>query len=104
MIEIQISEGVAQPQVERLDGPRVRLTVDASQEFAESLKSCQEQLLAAIEWAMLSLYSENAAPGRVFVRNPESHTMSVMFDPCASFGLEAIIRPQDFERLEDFSG
>ena len=102
MIEIQISEGVSQPQVERLDGPRVRLTVNASHELADSLQACQQQLMDAIEWALLSLYGENAAPGRVFVRNPESHTMSVMFDPCASFGLEAIIRPQDFERLEDF--
>ena len=103
MIEIQISEGVAQPHVERLDGPRVRLTVDASQELSNSLNACKDQLLAAIEWALLALYGENAAPGRVFVRNPETHTMSVMFDPCLSFGSEAIIRPQDFEGLEDFS-
>ena len=95
MIELVLRSQELEPKVERLDGPCVRLTVPAEQDLSASLAKCRDDLFSAIEWALLSLYDNEKAPSRVFVRDANGQEMSVMVDPCVAYGLEAIIRPKD---------
>jgi len=95
VIELVLRSEEVVPRVERLDGPFVRLTVPADQDLLVSLASCRDDLLSAIEWALLSLYDNEKAPSRVFLRDGHGQEMSVMVDPCVAYGLEAIIRPKD---------
>ena len=95
MIELVLRSQELEPKVERVVGPFVRLTVPAEQDLLTSLGKCRDELFSAIEWALLSLYDNEKAPSRVFVRDANGQEMSVMVDPCVSYGLEAIIRPKD---------
>ena len=95
MIELVLRSQNLEPTVERLDGPCVRLTVPAEQDLSSSLAKCRDELFSAIEWALISLYDNEKAPSRVFVRDANGQEMSVMVDPCVAYGLEAIIRPKD---------
>jgi len=95
VIELVLRSQELAPKVERLEGPFVRLTVPAEHDLSESLLKCRDELLQAIEWALLSLYDNEKAPSRVFVRDANGQEMSVMVDPCVAYGLEAIIRPKD---------
>ena len=95
MIELVLRSQDIEPKVERLEGPFVRLTVPAEQDLSASLTKCRDELFEAIEWALLSMYDNEKAPSRVFVRDANGQEMSVMVDPCVAYGLEAIIRPKD---------
>jgi len=95
VIELVLRSQELEPRVERVDGPFVRLTVPAERDLLSSLAKCRDELFSAIEWALLSLYDNEKAPSRVFVRDANGQEMSVMVDPCVAYGLEAIIRPKD---------
>jgi hypothetical protein len=95
VIELVLRSQDIEPRVERLEGPFVRLTVPAEQDLSTSLAKCRDDLFLAIEWALLSMYDNEKAPSRVFVRDANGQEMSVMVDPCVAYGLEAIIRPKD---------
>ena len=95
MIELVLRTQEIEPKIERLDGPFVRLTVPADQDLSQSLAKCRDELFRAIEWALLSMYDNEKAPSRVFIRDANGQEMSVMVDPCVAYGLEAIIRPKD---------
>ena len=95
MIELVLRSQDIEPMVERLEGPFVRFTVPAEQDLSASLAKCRDELFLAIEWALLSMYDNEKAPSRVFVRDANGQEMSVMVDPCVAYGLEAIIRPKD---------
>ena len=64
----------------------------------------QQDLMNAIKWAITSLYSDGSAPDRVYMRDAQGTAMSILSDPCQAFGLNALIRPNDFQRLENFGG
>lgn len=93
MLELVLREGHNTPFVERLDGPRVRLTISQHDELANALTACRTELFQAIEWALTSLYNNEEAPTRVYVRDANGQEMLMTTDPCAAYGLQAIIRP-----------
>ncbi len=98
MLELVIRDAengkdVPAPRVEKLDGPRVRLTIAPEQPIEMAIHTCREELLEAVEWAMTELYKSDEAPSRVFVRNTNEAT--VMVDPCAIYGLQAIVRAEN---------
>lgn len=93
MIELVLSDVVSEPVVEKLVGPRVRLSIHPSHDLTGALSSCRDQLHAAIEWALTSLYSNDEAPDRVFVRDANGQEMVTLIDPCSTYGSQAIIRP-----------
>ena len=93
MLELVLRDGHEAPFVERLDGPRVRLTISQHDELDGALVTCRDDLFQAIEWALTSLYNNEEAPTRVFVRDANGQEMLMTTDPCAAYGLQAIIRP-----------
>lgn len=93
MLELMLSDQVSKPVVERLDGPRVRLSIHPSHELSSAIESCRAELHGAIEWALTSLYANDEAPNRVFVRDANGQEMITMTDPCVSYGSQAIVRP-----------
>ena len=52
MIELVLSDGVQEPVVEKLAGPRVRLSIHPSHDLADALAKCRAELHEAIEWAL----------------------------------------------------
>ena len=93
MIELVLSDGVQEPVVEKLAGPRVRLSIHPSHDLADALAKCRAELHEAIEWALTSLYTNDEAPDRVFVRDANGQEMVTLVDPCSTYGSQAIIRP-----------
>lgn len=93
MIELVLSDVVSEPVVEKLAGPRVRLSIHPSHDLAGALLTCRDQLHDAIDWALTSLYSNDEAPDRVFVRDANGQEMVTLIDPCSTYGSQAIIRP-----------
>lgn len=93
MIELVLSDVVSEPVVEKLAGPRVRLSIHPSHDLARALLTCRDQLHDAIDWALTSLYSNDEAPDRVFVRDANGQEMVTLIDPCSTYGSQAIIRP-----------
>jgi len=81
------------PRVEKLDGPRVRLTIAPEQPISVAIQSCRAELLEAVEWAITELYKSDEIPSRIYVRN--ANEAAVMVDPCAIYGLQAIVRAED---------
>lgn len=93
MIELVLSDQVKNPQIERLIGPRVRISIHPSQDLAKAIEICRQELHGAIEWALTSLYANDEAPHRVFVRDANGQEMITLTDPCINYGSQAIIRP-----------
>ena len=93
MLELVLRDGHDTPSVERLDGPRVRLTFSQHESLESAMLRCRDDLFQAIEWALTSLYNNEEAPTRVFVRDANGQEMLMTSDPCAAYGLQAIIRP-----------
>lgn len=93
MIELVLSDQIDKPVVERLDGPRVRLSIHPSHDLNTALNTCREDLHGAVEWALTSLYENDEAPHRVFVRDANGQEVVTMTDPCINYGSQAIIRP-----------
>ena len=104
MIELVLSESCEFPTVTCLPGPRIVLTMNVTAEMSKVLKFCRDDLLNAINWAIFSMYQVDAAPARVYHRDVYGEAMSVFTDPCALFGSDAFVRPQNLERFENFSG
>ena len=86
-------DGHGEPTVERLPGPTVRLTISTATTVEEMLPKCRQQLHDAVEWAINSVFADEAAPGRVYVRDAGGLEFITMVDPCATYGLQAIVRP-----------
>ena len=95
MIELALRDERIEPFVERMPGPIVRLTMDASTTLEAALVKCRTQLHDALEWAIAAVYADDGAPGRVFVRDANGTEMVTMVDPCLTYGLDAIVRPKD---------
>lgn len=93
MIELVLRDNAIVPIVERLSGPRVRLTINTGTDLAHCLNQCRDELQMAIEWALTSLYNDAEAPSRVYVRDAQGQEVLAMVDPCTFYGLQAIIRP-----------
>lgn len=93
MLELMLSDQVAQPVVERLAGPRVRVSIHPSHALSDALNLCRQELHGAIEWALTSLYANDEAPNRVFVRDANGQQMITLTDPCVGYGSQAIVRP-----------
>ncbi len=98
MLELVIRDASDQndvpcPRVDKLEGPRVRLTISPDQSLAMAIDHCRSDLHEAVEWAITEIYMSDEAPGRVFVRDANEAT--VMIDPCAVYGLQAIVRAKN---------
>lgn len=92
VLELVLTDESVPPRVELLDGPRVRLTMSASEHLAHSLEFCRDDLNKAVESALGQLHQDDKAPARVFVRDPSGSQVITTIDPCATYGSQAIVR------------
>ena len=92
MIELALRDEEFEPYVERLPGPIVRLNLPSNQDISMALNSCRDELADSLHWALTSVYAQDDAPARVFVRNPNGQEMLTMVDPCTTYGSQAIVR------------
>ena len=92
MLELVLTDESVTPRVELLDGPRVRLTISASENLAHGIEFCRAELAEAVETALRQLHNDEAAPARVFVRDSQGAQVITTSDPCATYGLQAIVR------------
>lgn len=92
MIELALRDEEFDPYVERLPGPIVRLNIPSHLDISSALNSCRDDLTDSIHWALTSVYAQDDAPARVFVRNPNGQEMLTMVDPCTTYGSQAIVR------------
>lgn len=92
VLEIVLRDEAVVPTVELLTGPRVRLTMSASENINDSISFCRQQLLDAVEGGLKSLHEQSEAPGRVFIRDAEGNEVITTVDPCVNYGSEAIVR------------
>lgn len=96
MLEIVISDEIISPRVELLDGPRVRLIINASENIAHGLDFCRTELLQAVEIAFKNLIEAESAPARIFVRSSNLNEIIATVDPEAIYGSQAIVRSKNF--------
>ena len=80
------------PRVELLEGPRVRLTMSASEHLAHGIEFCRTELSEAVESALRQLHNDESAPSRVFVRDSQGAQLITTIDPCTTYGSQAIVR------------
>lgn len=92
MLELVLTDESLPPRVELLDGPRVRLTMSASESLSHSIEFCRNDLTKAVESALSQLHEAETAPARVFVRDASGSQMITTIDPCATYGSQAIVR------------
>ncbi len=92
VLELVLSDEPVSPRVELFDGPRVRLTMSASEDLAHAIEFCRNDLSQAVETALSKLHEDEAAPARVFVRDPSGTQVITTIDPCATYGSQAIVR------------
>jgi hypothetical protein len=92
LLEIVLRDEDVVPTVELLTGPRVRLTMSASESINDSITFCRQQLHDAVETGLWSLHENSEAPGRVFIRDAEGNEVITTVDPCTNYGSEAIVR------------
>lgn len=92
LLELVLTDAAVTPQVELLEGPRVRLTISASESLADGIAFCRAELTEAVERALRQLHHDESAPSRVFVRDPEGTQVIATSDPCATYGSQAIVR------------
>jgi hypothetical protein len=104
MIELVLSEDSEFPTVQCLPGPRVVLTMNVTADIRKVIAFCRDDLLAALNWTIFNMYQGEQVSARVFQRDPHGNAMSIFTDPCEVFGSDSFVRPQNFERLENFSG
>lgn len=93
MLELAISDEAVTPRVELLDGPRVRLTISASENIAHGLEFCRAELINAVEEALRHLHEKDSIPARIFIRNTEANEIISTVDPVITYGSKAIVRP-----------
>lgn len=92
MFELALRDEEFEPYVERLPGPIVRLNLPSNKDISDALTSCRQDLTDSLHWALTSVYAQEDAPARVFVRNPNGKEMITMVDPCTTYGSQAIVR------------
>jgi hypothetical protein len=92
VLELVLTDESVPPRVELLDGPRVRLTMSASESLAHSIEFCRNDLTQAVESALNQLHQDETAPARVFVRDASGSQVITTIDPCATYGSDAIVR------------
>lgn len=92
VLEIVLRDDDVVPTVELLDGPRVRLTMSASETINDGIAYCRQQLIDAVETGLRHLHENSEAPGRVFIRDAEGNEVIATVDPCSNYGSEAIVR------------
>lgn len=92
MLELVLTDEPVTPRVELLDGPRVRLTISASENLAHGLDLCRTELLHTVELALTNLLEIENAPARIFVRSAKENEVIATVDPEIIYGSQAIIR------------
>ena len=92
VLELVLTDDAVSPRVELLDGPRVRLIMSASEDLAHSIEFCRDDLNRAVADALSQLHQDEIAPARVFVRDASESQVIATIDPCATYGLQAIVR------------
>ena len=93
MLELVLSDAVIIPRVELLAGPRVRLTISASEDLTRAIALCSSELSSAVANALRQLHTDDEAPARIFIRANEDTEIITTTDPCSSYALDAIVRP-----------
>ena len=92
MLELVLTDEPVTPRVELLDGPRVRLTISASENLSHGLDLCRTELLQVVELALTNLLETESAPARIFVRSAKENEVIATVDPEVIYGSQAIIR------------
>ena len=92
MLELVLSDEAISPKVDLLAGPRVRLTISASEDLSQAIALCASELALAVETALLQLHDEENAPGRIFIRDEMETQIITTTDPCQSYSLDSIVR------------
>jgi hypothetical protein len=92
MLELVLRDEAISPRVELLDGPRVRLTISASENIAQGLDLCRTELMHAVEIALINLLEVESAPARIFVRSTTANEIIATVDPEVIYGSQAIVR------------
>lgn len=92
MLELVLSDEAISPRVDLLAGPRVRLTISASEDLGQAIAFCGIELAAAVEKALHQLHQGDLAPARVFIRDKVGTQIITTTDPCESYGLDSIVR------------
>lgn len=92
MLELVLSDDSVAPRVELLEGPRVRLTMSASENLADGIEFCRAELTQAVETAFRQLHNDEVAPARIFVRDTQGSQVITTSDPCTTYGSQAIVR------------
>lgn len=93
MLELVLSDETISPRVELLDGPRVRLTISASEDLSSAIEFCALELSSAVQKALHQLHDDDSASARVFIRENQGNEIITTTDPCTSYGLDSIVRP-----------
>jgi hypothetical protein len=92
VLELVLTDESVTPKVELLEGPRVRLTMSASENLLHGIEFCRAELSEAVETALKQLHHDENAPARVFVRDAAGSQVIATSDPCTSYGSNAIVR------------
>lgn len=92
MLELVLTDEAVTPRVELLEGPRVRLTMSASENLMHGIEFCRAELTEAVETALTQLHHDEIAPARIFVRDSLGSQVITTSDPCTSYGSNAIVR------------
>ena len=92
MLELALTDESVTPRVELLEGPRVRLTMSASENLAHGIEFCRAELTEAVETALSQLHHNEAVASRVFVWDAQSAQVITTIDPCTTYGSQAIVR------------
>ena len=92
MLELVLTDESVTPRVELLEGPRVRLTMSASENLAHRHEFCPAELTESVENSLSQLHHDEAAPSRIFVRDAQGTQVITTIDPCTTYGSQAIVR------------
>ena len=92
MLELALSDEAISPRVDLLTGPRVRLTISASEDLSQAIALCASELALAVETALQQLHEEEYAPGRIFISDEIDTQIITTTDPCQSYSLDSIVR------------
>jgi hypothetical protein len=92
LLELVLTDESVTPKVELLEGPRVRLTMSASENLVHGIEFCRADLAKAVETALRQLHNDEAAPARIFVRDAQGSQVIATSDPCTIYGSQAIVR------------
>ena len=92
MLELVLSDEAISPIVHLLTGPRVRLTMSASEDLSQAIDLCSSELALAVETALHQLHNQEHAPGRIFIRDVIETQIITTTDPCKSYSLDSIVR------------